>query len=39
MFTYAKIPIPRDFYAKECLRKIVNRDKLTDDLDVGPDEK
>ena len=39
MFTCAKIPIPRDFYAKECLKKIVNRGKANYDLGVGPDEK
>ena len=38
MFTFAKIPIPRDFYAKECLKKRANREKANYDLGVGPDE-
>jgi len=36
---FAKIPISRDFYAKECLKKKVNRQKANYDLGVGPDEK
>lgn len=39
MFTFAKIPIPRVFYAKEHLKKKVNSQKANHDLGVGPDEK
>jgi len=39
MFTFAKICIPRDFYAKECIKKKVNRQKTNYDFGVGPDEK
>ena len=38
MFNCAKIPIPRDFYAKLYLKKIVNRGKVNYDLGVD-DEK
>ena len=39
MFTCAKVPIPRGSYAKECLKKKVNREKANCDLGVDPDEK
>ena len=32
-----KIPIPRDFYEKECLKNEINSQKASDG--VGPDEK
>jgi len=39
MFTFVKIPIPGDFYAKECLKKKVNGQKANYHLGAGPEEK